>query len=74
MTEEETQKIDLPTEIVSQVENRLHYTNFETTEDYITYVLTEVLHHIETTSDDDNKPVDEEAVHEQLRALGYLGE
>ena len=74
MTEQETREIHLPTDVVARVENRLQYTEFETAEEYVTFVVTEVLYHTETTGDDDIDPVDEEVVRDQLRALGYLKE
>ena len=73
MTEKETRGLHLPTDVVSRIEDRLQYTKFETAEDYIAFVVTEVLYHTETKADnDDIEPVDEEIVLDQLRSLGYL--
>ena len=75
MTEQETQEVHLPTEVVSRVEDRLPYTTFETTEEYIEFVVTEVLYHTEMSADNnDIEPVNEEIVRDQLRSLGYLNE
>lgn len=75
MSDQETRELHFPADVVSGVENRLQYTEFETAEEYITFVVTEVLYHTETTVDNaDIDPVDEEIVRDQLRALGYLKE
>lgn len=72
---EATQPIDLPERIVERVEARLPRTEWDTTAEYITYVLEEVLYHVEQeTEDDDFEPVDEEEVKDRLRSLGYLNE
>lgn len=75
MTEQKTRELHLPTDVVSRVEDRLQYTRFETAEEYIAFVVTDVLYHTETTADnDDTEPVGEEIVRDQLRSLGYLNE
>ena len=70
---ESTQSVDLPNELVTRVENRIRYTEFESTEKYIINVLEEVLYHIENETDDENRMVvDEQEVQDRLRSLGYL--
>lgn len=72
---EATQAVDLPERIVSRVEDRLPRTEWETPEEYITYVMEEVLYHVEQeTDDDDFETVDEEEVKDRLKSLGYLQE
>lgn len=72
---EETQSIELPQRIVSRVEDRLPYTEFDSSAEYITFVLEEVLYRVEQeTEDDDREPVDEAEVKERLKSLGYLDE
>jgi hypothetical protein len=72
---ERTRSVDLPERIVSRVEDRLPRTEWETPEAYITYVMEEVLYHVEReTEDDDFEPVDEDEVEERLKSLGYLDE
>lgn len=74
-TQEETQAVELPSRIISRIEARLPRTEFETSEDYITYVMEEVLYRVEKeTEDDDFEPVDEEEVKDRLKSLGYLNE
>lgn len=73
MTEQKTRELHLPADVVSRVEDRLQYTEFETPEEYIAFVVAEVLYHTETTAEnDDVEPVDKEIVRDQLRSLGYL--
>lgn len=70
---EETVTIDLPVRIVERVEARLPRTEFDSESEYITYVMEEVLYHVEKeTEDDDFEPVDEAEVEERLKSLGYL--
>lgn len=70
-----TRSVELPERIVSRVENRLPRTEWNDPEEYITYVLEEVLYRVEKeTEDDDFEPVDEEEVKDRLKSLGYLNE
>lgn len=72
---EETRTVELPERIVSRVEDRLTRTEWDAPEEYITYVLEEVMYRVEQeTKDDDFEPVDEEEVKNRLRSLGYLDE
>lgn len=72
---EMTQTIELPRRIVDRVEDRLPRTEWDNPEEYITYVMNEVLYHVEKeTEDDDFEPVDEEEVKSRLKSLGYLNE
>lgn len=73
--EESMQSIQLPERIIERVENRLPRTDWDSPEEYITYVLEEVLYRVEKeTDDDDFEEIDEEEVEDRLRSLGYLGE
>jgi len=70
---EETEQLDVPKRIVSRVEDRLPRTEWDSPEEYITYVMEEVLYRVEKeTEDDDFEPVDEEEVKDRLKSLGYL--
>lgn len=74
-TQDEMSNIKLPDRIVTRVENRLPRTEFQSSSEYITFVLEEVLYQVETeTEDDDFEPVDEQEVKDRLRSLGYLDE
>lgn len=73
--QENTQSMELPTRIVERVEDRLPRTEWETPEEYITFVMEEVLYRVESeTEDDDFDPVDEAEVKDRLKSLGYLNE
>lgn len=73
--QEETQSLELPQRIVERVEDRLPRTEWDTPPEYITFVLEEVLYHVEQeTEDDDFEPVDEAEVRDRLKSLGYLNE
>lgn len=76
MTAVENQRqLDLPERIVSRIEDRLPRTEFDTPEEYITFVLEEVLYRVEEeTEGDDFEPVDEDEVKSRLKSLGYLNE
>ena len=73
--QEKTQSMELPARIVERVEKRLPRTEWETPEEYITFVMEEVLYRVEEeTEDDDFEPVDEDEVRDRLKSLGYLNE
>lgn len=71
----ETESVELSSDLISRVENRVKYTEFNSVADYISYVMEEVLYHIEQeTQDEDLEDVDEQEVKDRLRSLGYLNE
>jgi len=73
--QEKTQSLELPNRIVERVESRLPRTEWDTPEEYVTFVLEEVLYHVEQeTEDDEFESVDEEEVKDRLKSLGYLNE
>lgn len=75
MSQEQTQQLDLPTRIVERVEDRLPRTEFDSAEEYVTFVMEEVLYRVEQeTEDDDFEEVDEDEVKDRLKSLGYLNE
>lgn len=72
---ENTRSLALPERIVERVEKRLPRTEWEDPEEYITYVIEEVLYRVEQeTEDDDFEAVDEAEVEDRLKSLGYLNE
>ena len=72
---EETRTVELPRRIVDRIEARLPRTEWDEPEEYITYVMEEVLYRVEKeTADDDFEPVDEQEVKSRLESLGYLNE
>jgi Arc/MetJ-type ribon-helix-helix transcriptional regulator len=69
----ESTAIELPAEIVDRVDERLPRTEFDSTDEYIAFVLEEVLSQVEAeTGDGDVDTVDEEQVRDRLESLGYL--
>ena len=74
-SQEETRTVELPRRIVDRTEARLPRTEWDEPEEYITYVMEEVLYRVEKeTADDDFEPVDKEEVKSRLKSLGYLNE
>lgn len=75
MVDEPTRSLDIPARIVDRVEARLPRTEWDSPEEYITYVMEEVLYRVEEeTEDDDFEEVDEDEVRDRLKSLGYLDE
>lgn len=75
MTEsDERRSLELPANVVGRVERRLPRTEFDSPEAYATYVLEEVLSHVESEANGDFEAVDETEVKNRLRSLGYLNE
>lgn len=73
--EEETHSLDIPARIIERVEDRLPRTEWDEPEEYITYVMEEVLYRVEKeTEDDEFEEVDEQEVEDRLKSLGYLDE
>ncbi|MFC7045388.1 hypothetical protein ACFQH6_08180 [Halobacteriaceae archaeon GCM10025711] len=70
--EERTAEVQLPRQVVSRVERRLPRTEFESVDEYVAYVLREVLARVEDESTDSYEAVDREQVQDRLRSLGYL--
>ena len=66
--EQKGKAVLLPAELYSRIEERVKATGFSSTDDYVIFVLEEVLK--------DEEPVvsgeEEEEVKKRLRALGYL--
>ncbi|HLC96387.1 MAG TPA: CopG family transcriptional regulator [Candidatus Nanoarchaeia archaeon] len=63
--------MELPKELVKRIENRIKGTDFSTVQDYVTYVLTEVLDKLDKKSSTFSAS-DEQKVKDRLSKLGYL--
>lgn len=75
VAQENTRSIDIPERIIERVEKRLPRTEYDEPNEYITYVMEEVLYRVEQeTEDDDFEPIDEAEVEDRLKSLGYLNE
>lgn len=66
-------EIKIPKEIIGKIEERITGTEFKTVEEYVNFVLEEV---IKDTGEEEPEEVfseeDEAKVKDRLRALGYL--
>ena len=74
MTKEgEKKAVFLPADIYLRIEERVRATEFTSVEEYVTFVMEEILREDE---EEEEKPVyskvEEEEVKKRLRALGYL--
>ncbi len=66
--EEEKRTISLPAELCQRIEERVKATGFSSVDEYVIFVLEEVL-----KEDRGSSKEDDEEVKKRLRALGYLG-
>ncbi len=70
---EEKKNVPIPTELYDAIANRVKETEFSSVEEYVTFVLEEV---IKDEDEDEEEtpftPEDEEEVKKRLKALGYL--
>lgn len=64
-------RVDLSADLVSRVEARLPRSDFDSADEYIEYVLEDVLYHLETDLDSPSVE-DTEGLEERLQSLGYL--
>jgi Arc/MetJ-type ribon-helix-helix transcriptional regulator len=69
--ESESRAVNLPTELYKRIKDRAKATNFESVDEYVIFVLSEVLkgddEHEESAIDSE-----QEEVKKRLKALGYL--
>jgi len=67
--------VELPAEIVAQIEERAERTEFDDVSAYLLHVLQQILHEVDQSNEfSDADPVDEQQVEERLKSLGYLNE
>ncbi|MFP3975843.1 MAG: CopG family transcriptional regulator [Chloroflexota bacterium] len=74
MSEEEKKAVNLPADLYNRVEERVKVTEFGSVEEYVTFVLEEVLKEEdeEESASGGFSEEEEEEVKKRLRALGYL--
>lgn len=73
MSDQEAQRaVDLPERVAERVEARLQFTEFDSVDEYVTFVVEEVLYAVEEAADEDLEAVDEAEVRSRLESLGYL--
>lgn len=68
----QTETISIPSSVVDRVDRRLQRSEFDTVDEYVTYVLQEVLGRIEDATDESVDTVDESEIETRLKSLGYL--
>lgn len=73
--QEDTGTVEIPSDTLSKIEERVSYTEFDSASDYIGYVLNEILYQIEQEDEPmSTNDINEEQVQERLKSLGYLNE
>ncbi len=68
----ELKEVKIPADIYEKIVERIKETEFESVDEYVTYVLREVLASLEEEEEQVFSEEEEEKVKERLRALGYL--
>ena len=69
---EDFAKIEIPVKIYKKIEERIKETEFKSVDEYVTYVLKEVLTSLEEEEEEVFSEEEEEKIKERLRALGYI--
>lgn len=73
MMNEEYGEVRIPMRLIEEIEGRIGATEFESVEEYVTFVLEEVVRDDEEGGPEEVFSEEDEAkVKERLRALGYL--
>lgn len=65
-------EVKIPRDVYDKIEERIRDTEFSSVDEYVTYVLREVLASLEEEEEEVFTEEEEEKVKERLRALGYL--
>jgi Arc/MetJ-type ribon-helix-helix transcriptional regulator len=70
----EKASIQIPKVLAERIQRRLSSTDFSSVDDYITYVLEQVLHDLEDQKNEEKifSKEDQENVERRLRDLGYI--
>lgn len=69
--------LSIPDDLADRIDSRVQHTNFESSDAYATYVLSEVLTRVERNTDTEaaeESTASDEAVEDRLQSLGYLEE
>ena len=69
---EEFVEVKIPKSLYDRIKERIEDAGFESVDEYVTYVLREVLANLEEEDEEIFSEEEEEKVKERLRALGYL--
>ena len=70
--EQESKAVSLSAELYGRIEERVRETGFGSVDEYVTFVLNEVLKEEEEETEAAFSKEEEEEVKKRLRALGYL--
>lgn len=65
-------EIKIPIDLIKKIEERVKETEFESVDEYVTFVLEEVVKDDDEEIEEVFSEEDEEKVKERLKALGYL--
>ena len=68
-------KISIPKSLADKIKDRLEGTEFKTVDEYVAYVMRQVIANIEGKETEEKEAYseeDEEAVKERLKSLGYM--
>ncbi|MFC1962395.1 CopG family transcriptional regulator [Chloroflexota bacterium] len=69
--EQESKIVSIPNELCSQIEERIKATSFDSVDEYVIFVLKEILKE-EAEEEIDLSREQEEDIRKRLRILGYL--
>ena len=70
---EEYGEIKIPMRLIEEIEGRIGATEFESVEEYVTFVLEEVIKDVDEEEPEEVFSEEDEAkVKERLKALGYI--
>ncbi|WP_297549395.1 CopG family transcriptional regulator [Thermococcus sp.] len=69
---EEFVEVKIPKSLYERIKEQIEGSGFESVDEYVTYVLREVLANLEGEDEEVFSEEEEEKVKERLRALGYL--
>ena len=69
---EEYGEVRIPMRLIEEIEGRIGATEFESVEEYVTFVLEEVVRDEDCEDEEVFSEEDEVKVKERLKALGYL--
>ena len=70
--EEEKKAVFLTAPLYGRIEERVHATEFNSVEGYVTYVMEEILREVDSEEEPTFSEAEEGEVKNRLRALGYL--
>jgi Arc/MetJ-type ribon-helix-helix transcriptional regulator len=59
-------------ELLNKIDKRIQETDFKSVDEYVTFVLEEIIKEIEEEPKNELSKEDEDNIKERLRALGYL--